>query len=230
MVTICILSGAAVGHRGAESLEPENTLRSFRRDATEGAAAIEFDLRITRDGRLVVLHDADADRTTGGSGLVAGMTLDEIKHLDAGLGGRIPAFEEGLEVTELPIYAELKAVEAAEPLAALIRERRLAGRVTLISFAPEALCRVKLSLPDLPVGLILSGCSPGLAEARSVGASLVSPQATYLDAAMVEGYRRVGLRVTTWTVNESEEMRRVLGLGVDGIVTDRPDLLSTLMA
>lgn len=219
-----------IGHRGAASLEPENTLRSFRRAVAEGADAIELDLRLTRDGHLVVLHDADVDRTTGGSGPVAGMTLDEIKHLDAGLGERIPAFEEVLEATELPIHAELKVAEAAEPLAALIRKRRLAERVTPISFAPEALRRVKLSLPDLPVGLILSGGSPGLAEARSVDASLVSPQATYLDAAIVESYLRAGLRVTTWTVNEPEEMRRVLGLGVDGIVTDRPDLLSELIA
>ena len=218
-----------IGHRGAASLEPENILRSFRRAAAEGADAIELDLRLTRDGRLVVLHDATVDRTTDGSGPVASMRLDEIKHLDAGLGERIPAFEEVLEATELPMHAELKTVEAAEPLAALIRERRLAGRVTPISFAPEALRRVKLSLPDLPVGLILSGGSPGLAEARSVDASLVSPQATYLDTAMIEGYRRAGLRVTTWTVNEPEEMRHVLGLGVDGIVTDRPDLSSALM-
>ncbi len=219
-----------IGHRGAASLEPENTLRSFRRAAAEGADAIELDLRLTRDGRLVVLHDADVDRTTSGSGPVASMTLDEIKQLEVGLGERIPAFEEVLEATELPIHAELKAVEAAEPLAALIGRRGLAGRVTPISFVPKALRRVKLSLPDLPVGLILSSVSSGLAEARSVNASLVSPHAAYLDAVKVKGYRRAGLRVTTWTVNEPEEMRRVLGLGVDGIVTDRPDLLAALIA
>jgi glycerophosphoryl diester phosphodiesterase len=158
------------------------------------------------------------------------MTLDEIRCLDAGLGERIPAFEEVLEATELPIHAELKAVETAEPLAALIRERRLAARVTPISFDLEALRRVKRFLPDLSVGLILSGGSPGLVEARSVNASQVSPQAAYLDPAKVEGYRRAGFRVTTWTVNQPEEMWRVLGLGVDGIVTDRPDLLSELGA
>jgi glycerophosphoryl diester phosphodiesterase len=217
-----------IGHRGAAGLEPENTLRSFRRSVVEGADAIELDLRLTRDGGLVVLHDADVDRTTDGKGPVASMTLDEIRHLDAGLGERIPVFEEVLEATELPIYAELKAVEAAEPLAALIGRRGLAGRVTPISFASEALRLVKLSLPDLPVGLLLSGDSLGLAEARSVNASLVSPQAAYLDAAKVEGYRRAGLRVTTWTVNEPQEMRRMLGLAVDGIVTDRPDLLAAL--
>ncbi len=146
-----------IGHPGAAGLEPENTLRSFRRSVVEGADAIELDLRLTRDERLVVLHDADVDRTTDGKGLVVGMTLDEIKHLDAGLGERIPVFEEVLEAIELPIYAEIKAIEAAEPLAALLDRRGLAGRVTPISFAPEALRLVKLSLPDLPVGLILSG-------------------------------------------------------------------------
>lgn len=219
-----------IGHRGAAGLEPENTLRSFRRSVAEGADAIELDLRLTRDGSLVVLHDATVDRTTDGSGPVADMTLDEIRQLNAGLGERIPTFEEVLEATELPIYAEIKAIEAAEPLAALIGRRRLAGRVVPISFAPEALRRVKLSLPDLPVGLILSGDSPGLDEARSVNASLVSPQAAYLNAAKVEGCRRAGFRVTAWTVNESQEMRRMLGLAVDGIVTDRPDLLCALIA
>jgi glycerophosphoryl diester phosphodiesterase len=221
---------ANIGHRGAASLEPENTLRSFRRAAAESADAIELDLRLTRDGCLVILHDADVNRTTSGSGPVASMTLDEIKHLDAGLGERIPTFEEVLEATELPIHAELKTVETAEPLAALIRERRLAARVTPISFDLEALRRVKMSLPDLPVGLILSDASPSLVEARSVNASQVSPRAAYLDTATVEYYRRAGFRVTTWTVNEPEEMWRILGLGVDGIVTDRPDLLSGLGA
>ncbi|CAA9441117.1 MAG: Glycerophosphoryl diester phosphodiesterase [uncultured Rubrobacteraceae bacterium] len=219
-----------IGHRGAAGLEPENTLRSFRRSVAEGADAIELDLRLTRDGRLVVLHDADVDRTTDGKGPVAGMTLDEIRQFDAGLGERIPTFEEVLETTELPIHAEIKAIEVAEPLAALIGRRGLAGRVTPISFASEALRLVKLSLPDLPVGLILSGDSPGLDEARSVNASLVSPQAAYLDAAKVEGYQGAGFRVTTWTVNEPQEMRRILELGIDGIVTDRPDLLSALTA
>lgn len=219
-----------IGHRGAAGLEPENTLRSFHRAVVEGANAIELDLRLTRDGSLVVLHDVTVDRTTDGSGPVAGMTLDEIRQLDAGLGERIPTVEEVLEAIELPIYAEIKAIEAAEPLAALIDRRGLTGQVIPISFAPAALRRVKLSLPNLPVGLILSGDALDLAEARSVNASLVSPQAAYLGAVKVESYRRAGLRVTTWTVNEPQEMRRVLELSVDGIVTDRPDLVSALTA
>lgn len=217
-----------IGHRGAAGLEPENTLRSFRRAAAEGADAVELDLRLTRDKRLVVMHDATVNRTTNGSGSVAEMTLNDLKRLDAGVGERVPTFEQVLEVTDLTIYAELKVVGAAGPLAAFLRHRKLAERVIPISFQPEALSQIRQSLPRLPVGLVLSGPLPDSTSALRVGADLVSPEAVHLDAALVESCRREGLRVTTWTVNEPEEMRRVLKLGVDGIVTDRPDLLASL--
>ena len=218
-----------IGHRGAAGLEPENTLRSFCRAAAEGADTVELDLRLTRDGHLVVLHDPTVDRTTNGSGPVADMTLDEIQRLDAGLGERIPTMEETLDAIDLPIHAELKAVEAAGPLADLILARGLAGRVTPISFQAEALRRIKLSLLNLPVGLIVSGDTYGLDSALQSGATLVSLEAAYLSAAVVESCREASLHVTAWTVNEPEEMRRVFDLEVDGIVTDRPDLLDELM-
>jgi glycerophosphoryl diester phosphodiesterase len=109
------LGASNIGHRGAAGLEPENTLRSFSRATVEGADAVELDLRLTRDDHLVVLHDAMVDRTTDGSGPAAGMTLEELKRLDAGLGERVPTFEETLEVTDLPIYAELKVSRLPNP-------------------------------------------------------------------------------------------------------------------
>ncbi len=216
-----------IGHRGAAGLEPENTLRSFRRAEEEGADALEMDLRVTRDGHLVVLHDPTVDRTTNGTGPVHGLTLAEVQRLDGGLGERVPTFGEVLEATALPLHAELKVEEAAEPLTRVILEEDVAGRVTSISFDPEALRRVRRVLPDQPVGLILSGAPPDAAElARSVGADLVSLEWAYLNAEAVERCRRAGLKVTAWTVNEPGQMRRVIELGVDGIVTDRPDLLA----
>lgn len=215
-----------IGHRGAASLEPENTLRSFRRAAKEGADALELDLRVTRDGYLVVLHDPTVDRTTDGTGPVHEMTLAEVRQLDAGLGEKVPTFEEVLAATTLPIHAELKVAEAAEPLASGILQKA-DGRVTLISFDPEALRRVKRALPDQPVGLILSGVPSEAAErTRSLDADLVSLEAEHLDAEAMERCRRADLKVTTWTVNEPEQVRRVMELGVDGIATDRPDLLA----
>jgi len=217
-----------IGHRGAAALEPENTLRSFRRAAEEGADALELDLRVTRDGHLVVLHDPAVDRTTDGIGPVHELTLAEVQRLDAGLGEKVPAFTVVLKTTTLPIHAELKVVEAAEPLASMILQEAT-GRVTPISFDPEALRRVKNVLPDLPVGLILSGAPPDAVErALSVGAAFVSLEAEYLDPEAVERCRRAELKVTAWTVNEPERMRRVMELGVDGIATDRPDLLARI--
>ncbi|MGB3681388.1 MAG: glycerophosphodiester phosphodiesterase family protein, partial [Rubrobacteraceae bacterium] len=148
-----------VGHRGAAGIEPENTLRSFQRAAREGADAIELDLRVSRDRHLVVMHDPTVDRTTDGTGLVSGMSLAGLQDLDAGFGERIPTFEEVLEATDLPIHAELKEVGAVEPLAKLVWRRGMTGRVTAISFDLETLFRVRVSLPELPVGLILPGAS-----------------------------------------------------------------------
>jgi len=218
---------ANIGHRGAAGLEPENTLRSFRRAAAEGADAVELDLRLTRDGRLVVMHDATVDRTTSGTGEVARMALEELRETDAGLGERVPTFEEVVEAVGLPIYAEIKAVEAARPLAALVEHLGLEGRVVPIAFLPEALSEVRRALPGLPLGLILPGAPPDAAElARASDVHLVSVEASSLRVEAVEACRRAHLRVTAWTVNEPEEMKRLLRLDLDGIVTDRPDLLA----
>lgn len=216
-----------IAHRGASALEPENTLRSFRRAAAEGADAIELDLRLTRDEQLIVLHDATVDRTTDGSGEVARMTLAELRELDAGHGERIPAFEEVLEVVDLPIYAEMKVIGAARPLAALIHARHLEQRVVPISFRSEALVEINRVLPKLPAGLILSDAPPNAVEqARSAGANLVSLEHTGFGSETLENCRSAGLNVTVWTVNETAEMERIRMLDVNGIVTDRPDLLA----
>jgi glycerophosphoryl diester phosphodiesterase len=218
-----------VGHRGAAGLEPENTLRSFLRAFEEGADALELDLRVTRDGHLVVLHDHTVDRTTNGTGPVFEMTLEELQKLDAGLGERVPTFYEVVEATVLPLYAELKVVEAARVLAELLQDDSIAGRVIPISFHREILSEVKAVLPDFPMGLVLSGASLDADErAHGVGATLVSLEASHLRPEVVERCQRAGLRTTTWTVNDPEEMQWALDLSLDGVVTDRPDLLTRL--
>lgn len=218
-----------IGHRGAAGLEPENTLRSFRRAEEEGVDVLELDLHVTCDGHLVVLHDPDLERTTNGTGSVSDTMLDDLRRLDAGMGERVPTFEEVLEATDLPIHAELKAIEGAGALAKMIQERGLLNSVIPISFDPRILREVKSTLPHSPTGLVLSGAPRDAAvRARSVGATLVSLQVDYVNAQAVERCRRSGLHTTVWTVNDPETMRWVLELSPDGIVTDRPDLLKRI--
>lgn len=204
-------------------------MRSFRRAITEGADALELDLRLTRDGNIVVLHDPTLGRTTDGLGPVREFTLASLRQFDAGLGERVPTFAEVIAGTHLPIHAEIKASEAAEPLAKAIREIGVAERVTPICFDLEALRRVKRILPDQKVGLICVDVSRKVIEsASSTGVEFISVQASRLNSAKVEQIRQSGLKVITWTVNEPRLMRRLIKFPVDGIVTDRPDLLSSL--
>jgi glycerophosphoryl diester phosphodiesterase len=184
---------------------------------------------VTRDGHLVVLHDQELDRTTNGTGPVSETTLADLRRLDAGLGERVPTLEEVLETTDLPIHAELKVAGAASVLAEFIRARGLAGFVTPISFHSGILREVRLALPASPTGLILSGAPPDAADrARSIGATLASLEGNHATAEVIERCRRHGLETTVWTVNDPGEVQRVLELGVDGVVTDRPDLLTRI--
>lgn len=215
-----------VAHRGASGLEPENTLRSFRRAEELGADALELDLRVTRDAHLVDVHDPNVDRVTNGSGMVASMTLSELRRLDAGLGEQIPTFEEVLHSTALPIHAELKTAEAVEPLVQLLSEQDGFDRVTTMSFDSAMVRQVKYDAPDASVGLISWSWSENVVRsAHSVGASLVSLWWDTVSREVVERCREVCLRVCVWTVNDPGEMRRLIDVGVDAIVTDRPDLL-----
>src|SRR5690606_34804670 len=101
---------ALVGHRGAMGVEPENTLRSFRRALADGVDAIELDVRRTSDGVLVICHDSKTSRTTDGEGEIHELTLAELRAFDAGQGERIPTFDEVLDVVDgVPIQVELKA-------------------------------------------------------------------------------------------------------------------------
>lgn len=206
-------------------------MRSFRRAAAEGADALELDLRLTHDGNIVVLHDPTLDRTTDGLGPVSELTLAELRRFDAGLGERVPTFAEVLAGTHLPVHAEIKAGEAAEPLAKAIREMGVSERVTPICFDLEVLRRAKRILPNQPVGLICVDVSYEIIEsASSTGVEFISAQTSRLNSAKVERIRQLGLKIITWTANEPELMRRLIKLPVDGIVTDRPDLLTGVKA
>lgn len=215
-----------VGHRGAMGLEPENTLRSFLRAEREGADEIELDLWLSKDGRLVILHDGNVERTTNGTGDVAAMTLAEIKRLDAGLGESVPTFDEVLDVVTVPIQAEIKTLDAARAAIDTIRDRGLLDRVTVTSFHSEVLSVAKEYLPDVRTGLIYSGAPDDSVEAATaLGAAIMCPGIGKLGPELVERAHRAGLGVFTWPVNDVEVLAKARELGVDGITTDYPDAI-----
>ncbi|MDT0309925.1 glycerophosphodiester phosphodiesterase family protein [Streptomyces sp. DSM 44917] len=214
-----------VGHRGLMGVEPENTLRSFLRADRAGLDAIELDLHLSKDGELMVIHDESVDRTTDGTGRVADLTAAELRGLDAGGGERIPFFGEVADAVRAPLQAEIKDPAAARVLAGLLRRRRLTGRVTVISFHDEALRVTRELLPEVSLGLVTGRSTPTAAErAVALGAGLVSCELERLDAGTVARCREAGLRVIAWTVNDPAQLARARELGLDGVVTDRPEI------
>lgn len=219
------MSFVTIGHRGLMGVEPENTLRSFVRAERAGMDAVELDLHLSKDGALVVMHDAEVDRTTDGTGRIADKTLAELRELDAGQGERVPLFEEVLDAVGSPVQAEIKDVAAARALAEVITRRGLAGRVEVSSFHDEAVAETGRLLPGVPTVLIASRWGPDVVErARVAGAATLALNIRRLTLETVEQARGAGLRVIAWVVNTPEQLALVRAFGLDGATTDRPEI------
>lgn len=209
-------------------VEPENTLRSFVAAQRAGLDLIELDLHLSKDGALVVMHDAEVDRTTDGSGPIAEKTLSELRALDAGRGERVPVFEEVLDAVGTPLQAEIKDVAAARELARVMLERDLVARVEVSSFHDEAVTEIARLVPGVRTALIAGRYGPEVVErAVAVGAPTLCLDIRRITLETVEHARAAGLRIIGWTVNTQEQLRLVRALELDGATTDFPEIKRT---
>ncbi|MFN2483804.1 MAG: glycerophosphodiester phosphodiesterase [Candidatus Limnocylindria bacterium] len=236
-----------LAHRGAPFAAPENTMPSFEIGARTGVDAIELDVHLSADGRLVVIHDPTLDRTTDRTGAVAALSLDAIRAADAGhahtvdggasfpfrgRGLRVPTLVEVLDwlPVNLGIVVEVKAVEATEPTVDLLRRRGVAGRASVISFVLEAIERSRAAAPEIPTGLLLEpgdDFDEGLARATAGGHATLNLDDTALGTdprPLVERAGSAGVRVGSYVVDEQERMRVLAAAGVGAFVTNRPDV------
>jgi glycerophosphoryl diester phosphodiesterase len=216
-----------IAHRGASAYEPENTLRSFSKAIELGADMIEFDVRRSLDGRLVVIHDSKVDRTTNGSGPVRLKSFEELRALDAGMGERIPTLEEAVEcgAGKTKFVIELKEDGLEERVIRVIKEFGVTEDVFIVSFKPVRLRAVKEIKPDLKTGLILFASADPLKAAGTCRADAVAPFRWFITRGLAERARAAGMYLFTWTVDEKERAERLRDMGVSGIVTNRPDLI-----
>lgn len=207
---------------------PENTLRSFIAAQRAGLDVIELDLHLSKDGALVVMHDADVDRTTDGTGPIAGQTLDELRALDAGGGERIPVFEEVLDAVTAPLQAEIKDVAAAKALAEVMIARDLVARVEVLSFHDAALAEIARLVPGVRTTLVASESGTDVVErAVAVGATGLALDIRRITLEVVEHARKADLRVYGWVVNTQDHLRLVRALQLDGATTDYPEIKRT---
>ncbi|WP_354379401.1 glycerophosphodiester phosphodiesterase family protein [Streptomyces sp. PvR034] len=217
-----------IGHRGVMGVEPENTLRSFVRAQRSGMDAIMLDLRLSKDGALVALHDPQVDRTTDGSGAVADLTLAELRGLDAGHGERVPVFEEVLDAVDAPLLATVRDLGCARVLAEALLRRDLTGRVEVCSEEDAVLATIAELVPGVRTVLSASDYGTDVVErALAVGARTLALDIRRLTLETVEAAHAAGLRVTGWTVNTLERLKLARALELDAAVTDLPEIRRT---
>ena len=219
-----------IAHRGASAYEPENTLRSVKKALGLGADMVEVDVRASRDGQIVVMHDAVVDRTTDGKGYVKDMTLKELERLNAGLGERVPTLQ---EVTELmrgrkaQLVVEIKVPGIGKKVLQILKENELDRQTLVTSFYHPILKRVKELEPNMRTGAIIASRPMKAAQlALDANSNALFPKHVYVDPQMVKEAHRHDLAVYPWTIDTSNEIEPLIKMGVDGIVTNKPDVLS----
>jgi glycerophosphoryl diester phosphodiesterase len=222
-------------------------MAAFRRAVEFGASFIETDLQLTRDARVIAIHDLTLDRTTNGKGPVHLKSREEIRTLDAGgwfgpdatgsfAGERVPTLEEILQFAkerDIIFYLEIKSggswgVEHA--VVAALQESAETARVLILSFDPGILESVHRLDSALMTGFLCEHPSNDLVErAVRVGARQLAPRGDLITSALVNEAHLAGLQVVAWTINEPEQMRRLISAGVDGIMTDYPERLAEVV-
>jgi glycerophosphoryl diester phosphodiesterase len=240
-----------IAHRGDSAHRPENTLASFASALELGAEIVELDVQLTRDGQMVVIHDATLDRTTSGRGRVLDHTLAEVRAVSAGYperfgdryaGERVPTLVEALAFLRgrARVLVELKSESMTGDLhggleALTIAEVRKAGmldEVALVSVDTASLGRCRELAPEITRGHLFYRSTPAevVAGARLAGCDLVMPEKTVLDDEMARAVKAADLKLGTWVVDDPEELFALQRFELFGVASNRPGVLLEALA
>ena len=229
-----------IAHRGASRYAPENTMAAFCLAHEQGADGIELDAKLTIDGEVVVIHDQTLERTTGAPGRVIDLTLSKLRTLDAGSffsksfqGERIPTLDEIFQElgNKLLINVELTSYLSPgdmlpEKVANLVKKHGVEENILFSSFHPVILFRIKELMPNIPAALLTDdGILSIIGNSfigRMVSPDWIHPHFSRATMNFIMNQHDTGRKVNAWTVNDSNEIRRLIIDRVDGIITDDP--------
>ena len=229
-------------HRGDFAHAPENTLPSFQQALQKGADGVELDAKLTSDGHVIVIHDSTVDRTTDGKGRVASLTLEAIRKLDAGkwfnekfTGTKVPPLEEVFEIVGKDKMINIELTNYSSPhdglvvkVCELIKRHNNQNQILFSSFFSSNLKIASQAMPEIPRGLLASPGWIGL-WARSFGFMFgdyqaLHPHISNTSREQMQRAHRLKRRVHVWTANTPEEINQLKEWGVDGIITDDPQM------
>ena len=216
-----------VGHRGASALAPENTMRAFEIALEHGLDMVELDVHLSRDGELVVIHDADLSRVAGRPAAVADLTARELAVVDVGDGNGVPRLVDVLELARgrLALYVELKGPGTGTALAGLVRTGAADGQEVIAGSVDRRLVEELRALaPGVPRSVLFypTVTPEMISVCQAAGASYAHPCFRPVDRAMVDALHEAGLLVMTPHTNDPAEARIFANIGVDVIASDDP--------
>lgn len=248
-----------IAHQGGDGVWPGETMFAYQNAVDLGVDVLEMDIHITADGALILMHDETVDRTTDGSGEIESMTLEELKHLDAAYdwspdeGKTFPYRGQGHTVTTLEevfkafpntrMTIEIKKTNASmtKPFCDLIREYNMQDKVLVASFHDERLKEFRAECPEVATSSAKNETTVFVLLTKPFLGSFYSPKfyslqvpeesggITVMTPAFVRAAHKRNLAVEPWTINDAETMRKLIEWGVDGIITDRPDIMMEVL-
>lgn len=232
-----------IAHRGFSGKYPENTNIAFVKALTEGYCdGIEVDVHMTKDNKLVIIHDDKLDRTTTGTGFIKDYTLEEVLQFDAGVkyhtkykGEKISSIKLALDLVKkynVRLYIEIKNSEdeykgIEAKIVEKVKELELEDKVILSSYSGQALKRVKLLDENIKTGLLCKEVPWDIKDYRYADAICCCYEV--MDAEAIDTIHSIGKKVTVWTVDKIEDMKGMMKLGVDAIITNYPDTLNDII-
>jgi glycerophosphoryl diester phosphodiesterase len=248
-----------IAHQGGDGVWPGETMFAYQHAADLGVDVLEMDIHITKDGQLILMHDETVDRTTDGTGEIESMTLDELKKLDAAYdwspdeGQTFPYRGQGLTIATLEevfsafpdkrMTIEIKKTNAsmAKPFCDLIHEYSMQDKVLVASFHDERLKEFRTACPDVATSSAKNETTVFVLLTKAFLGGFYSPKfyslqvpeesggITVMTPAFVRAAHARNLAVEPWTINDEATMRKFIEWGVDGIITDRPDILMEVL-
>lgn len=215
-----------LGHRGARFEKPENTMAGFVYALECGMKGIELDVRKTKDGQIVVIHDETIDRTANGEGFVSLLTVDQLSEFDFGEGERIQLLTDVIPAIceKASLYIELKD-QSVDEVVEIVEASGFEKQIVIKSFDHRQLRKISKRNPNLTLAalMVCTPSEPGVL-ARSCGASILSINVNYLDFEFIEKAHDDGILVCGWNCNDLEMKRHFESIGLDWLGTDTPSL------
>lgn len=217
---------AVIGHRGAPSIAPENTISSFLKAIEAGADLVELDVQVTLDGIPIALHDEDLVRVAGININARKSRFNDLREISVG-GEKIPSLEEVLRLVtdKVGILIEIKVPGDENVVIDTVKMVGVEEKIAIISFYEEALANVKRRSPNVPCGIIYTQPPGKILKAKMAGFEMVVPRYPLATKKAVDLAHRMGIKVVVWTVNDEKLVAEMASRGVDGITTDYPSMV-----